>query len=275
EGAPYGWIKHVDHVENGSPGAERDYSILDIETVPTPAYSEFRENYVEGKEIGIDEALRKNVLIQQDFSESLPVIGSIAAHPEVYGEKAFRQTDHSFDFVADLETIGEISQEYDLWSYGRSYAFDYTCREGENWALGLIPLEQPVFPADETGDIVIESEDFESRRTVETRHGELEVLPPEVQVASKSKRLVDRKVEDDEVRYTDPADIGNMMLRNARSGELYDRQVLSKYMENYTNGMISDIGWREEIRTALEPNLARNEIESLEEEMDRIEKLLE
>lgn len=247
---------------------EETYTLDEVPTVPTPSREEYRDRYEHGKQLGLDTALEKTVEIQQRLPYQMAAVGSVASHPDVYGERTLRTTDKSLDVVTPVDDLDALAEDYDIWQYGNCFSFDY-----DGFAVGVIPADAAVFADDTLGTIRITQEELDDSNTLNTAYGPVTVVPPEIGYASKARRYTQCLLNNDYVKRNDLADMANISLRHVREADgVYDREQLASYINDYTQHAFNEeTDWRNDLQQRIDPNINLADWKDLVQELDAIQ----
>lgn len=250
---------------------EEQYEINDILTVPAPDPSTYRDRYENGQDVSMDEALQKTIEVQEDLPYRMAAVGSVASHPDIYGERTMRTTGRSLDLVMPPDDIAALADDHDVWQYDRCFALDY-----DGFAVGVIPTDTDVFADDTVDSMRIMAQELYGSNTFETGNGEVTVVPAEISYATKARRYTQSVMNGGYVKRNDLADMANMSLRHVRDASgIYDRELLAAYISSYTQDAFDqETDWMNDLQQRIDPNINRADWRELVPELEHIEELL-
>lgn len=216
------------------------------ETGTSPSYSEIVDRF--GEEISLDDALEKTAELQRDHP--MVAIGSVLAHPDVYGGKKLRNTSRDLDFIAPESEIGNIIGEAnETWSYGGAAVY---VDEGErDWMIAILPMQENTFPDEKQGEFKFKYEDWRESRLLSTNAGTIEAVSPEIGQASKMRRYLMQKNNRGSFKTGDILDLSSMALRNTKEG-LYSSEKMREYGKRYLNPTVKLETVKDDFREVLD-----------------------
>ncbi|MFB6191300.1 MAG: hypothetical protein ABEJ64_02635 [Candidatus Nanohaloarchaea archaeon] len=207
-----------------------------IDTGPTPSYEEVMDRF--GEKVSLSEALDKTSTLQDRYPE-LTGIGSIIASEQVYGQRDLRHTSRGLDFIAPAETIVDMASEYDeSWQYDQAVVFPVEEVDGEEWSdewmCAVIPTNCAAFQDEKYDHFMVTDRDIDDSPVIDTEHGPIKAVPPELGFASKLRRYMMQKENRGSFKTGDLVDLTSITLRDAeRDEQVFHEESLDRYTDRY------------------------------------------
>ena len=241
--------------------------MAEFEMRDTPDYSEIIERF--GSQVTMDEALEKTAYLQKRYPE-LTAIGSILASDQIYGAKQLRDTSQGLDFAAPKQTITDMAENFpERWQYDCSYVFSTNEEFSEDWMIAVIPCNEPIFPDENINGFSIDYHDIETSDEVETEHGEISALSPEIGLASKLRRYAMQKRNRDNFKESDLVDVANIILSQRQGNLDLNKDHLNNYIDSYIGSIPNENQLMDDIINSVHSSQANEELS-----IDEIEGIL-
>ena len=238
-------------------------SSWNYETGRSPSYEEIDNRF--GRQVSLERAIERTAEVQDEYAAV--AIGSILSHPDIYGEDSFRTTSAGLDFIAPGAEIQRMVEDHgETWDFEEAVVYSEDSSDGE-WMIASIPMETCAFRDDTQQEFEFDYNDWEETKIIDTDHGMIEAVPPELGITSKMRRYLMQKKNRGGFKKGDTIDMASMALRDEKEG-LTDADTLSKYFERYLTQTVPI----EEVQDDFEDVLLNEQLETriTREEVDDI-----